>query len=68
MENLLSFISEHWVAILTTLACVIVLVIRLIPTSKTADALRKILELIDFIIPDRKKGGGKFTSKSVSRD
>ena len=68
MNELLEFLSVHYMAILTTFACVIVLAIRLIPTSKTADVLRKILELFDFIIPDRKKGGGKFTSKSVSRD
>ena len=66
--ELLDFLKEHWVVILTTLACVMVLIIRLVPTSKTADVLRKILQLIDFFIPDRKKGGGKFISKLTSRD
>lgn len=69
MEQLLEFLQEHYIAILTTLACVIYFILRFVKTGKSYDFLRWLLSLIDYFIPDRKSGGDhKFISKTRIRD
>lgn len=69
MTELLSFLQEHSMAILTLLACIIYFALRFIKTDRSYDFLRWILSLIDYFIPDRKSGGDhKFISKTRIRD
>lgn len=62
MKNLLDFITEHWAAISVL---ILAIGIRVIPTEKNYDILKNIVRIIDYIIPNLKKGGGKHTIRII---
>jgi len=68
MNELLEFLSVHYIAILTLLSCVIYFALRFTKTGRSYDFLRWLLSLIDYFVPDRKTGGSKFISKTRIRD
>ena len=57
-QTLLQFLTENWEAILVAVIPLLEFISRLWPTSKAGGITRKILDIIFFFIPDRKKGGG----------
>lgn len=52
------FIQEHWVALLLALLAFIEVIVRLTPTEKDNRIFTIVKNIIDFFIPNRKKGGG----------
>lgn len=58
MKEVYLFIVEHWVIISSILALILP---RLVPTGKNYDLATAILKLLDKLIPNLKKGGGKHT-------
>lgn len=63
MKETMNFIFEHWVSISGLLALIIS---RVIPTGKNYDIAKKILDFLDIIIPNLKKGGGRHKTKTFS--
>ena len=57
-QTLLQMLSENWEAILIAVIPLLEFVSRLYPTSKAGGIVRKVLDVIFFFIPDKKKGGG----------
>lgn len=70
MNELISFLQEHYTAILALLACIIYFVLRFVKTGKSYDFLRWLLNFLDTfkLTPDRKSGGGKWISRRSLRD
>lgn len=62
MEILLPFIIEHWAALSAVIAAI---GLRLFPTEKNYDIFSKILRILDLIVPNIKKGGGRHITKIV---
>ena len=60
MELVLSFLIEHWASISAVVAAV---GLRLFPTEKNYDIFSKILKILDLIVPNIKKGGGRHAAK-----
>ena len=58
----MDFIIEHWPSISAILGAIL---LRLIPTEKNYDIISKILKLLDLVIPNLKKGGGKHIAKII---
>lgn len=59
MNSTLNFIIEHWLSISSIL---LLIILRVIPTEKNRDIAKGILKLLDYIVPNLKKGGGKHLS------
>ena len=70
MNELLDFLTEHGVAMLSLLASVIYFSLRFIKTERSYDFVRWLLNIIDnFILTsDRKSGGGKFVNRVKNVD
>lgn len=62
MNAILPFIIEHWAAISAIIAAI---GLRLFPTEKNYDVFHKVLRLLDLIIPNIKKGGGRHAAKII---
>lgn len=56
MKDVINFSINHWAEIS---AVVLAIGARLFPTEKNYDIIHKIVKLLDIIIPNLKKGGGK---------
>lgn len=61
MKNALDFIIEHWISVSGLL---LLIVTRLIPTEKNQDIAKRVLEILDLVIPNLKKGGGRHKIKN----
>ena len=59
----MDFIKEHWVALLFGLLGFAEVVTRLTPTKKDDTILQWIKSILDVIIPNLAKGGGKLSDK-----
>jgi hypothetical protein len=57
----IQFIIDYWPQITLIIAALI----RLIPTEKNYDVASKILRLLDLIIPNLKKGGGRHVARLI---
>lgn len=68
MNDIIEFLKLHGIALSTLLVCIIYFALRFIKTGKSYDFLRWLLNLIDYFIPDRKSGGGKWISRRDLRD
>lgn len=62
MNAILPFIIEHWASISAIVAAI---GLRLFPTEKNYDIFQKLLRLLDLIIPNLKKGGGRHVAKVI---
>lgn len=62
MKILLPFIIEHWAAVSAVIAAI---GLRLFPTEKNYDIFSKILRILDLIVPNMKKGGGRHVAKAI---
>ena len=58
---MVDFIKEHWVALLFGLLGFAEVVTRLTPTTKDDTVLNWIKSILDVMIPNLKKGGGKLS-------
>lgn len=57
---MIEFLKENWGTILFSVVIPLAwAVVRLTPTEKDDKILKTIVGIINFILPDRKKGGGK---------
>lgn len=61
MKNVLDFIIEHWISVSGLL---LLIATRLIPTEKNQDIAKRVLEILDLVIPNLKKGGGRHKIKN----
>lgn len=62
METLLYFVIEHWPSLSALIAAIW---LRLFPTEKNYDIFSKVLRLLDLIVPNIKKGGGRHVAKLI---
>lgn len=58
MKELFNFLAENW---LVFSPLVLTITLRIWPTEKDWDIVKPIFKFLDTIIPNLKKGGGKFT-------
>lgn len=55
----MEFVMENLTEIVYAVLTVAWVVVRITPTKKDNDILTVIQKIVDYIIPNRKKGGGK---------
>ena len=56
---MLSFLSEHTIAIIFAVLGVAEIIVRLTPTTKDDSILSFIVKIVNFLIPNFRKSGGK---------
>ena len=61
MKEILDFILDNWETGLGISTLLVTLILRLIPTEKNHDLILKIFKILDAVIPNVRKGGGKHT-------
>ena len=66
--ELLEFLQKHWVLLLTGVICLSEIIVRLTPSQKDNSILNKVLNIVDFLLPNLRKDGGKFVNKIRTRD
>lgn len=54
-------LKANWMAVLVGLLGFVDVIVRLTPTEKDNSLLNKLYKILDFLIPNFKSGGGKFT-------
>lgn len=54
-------LKENWMVVLAGLLGFVDIIVRLTPTEKDNSILNKLYKILDFLIPNFKAGGGKFT-------
>ena len=59
MAEIITFIVANYSWIIPMIVSIAWIIVRLTPTKKDDNILRIIVKIIDVIIPDNKKGGGK---------
>ena len=55
----MNFIIENWVILLPAVLGLAEVIVRLTPTTKDDSILEWIWKLVNLILPNNKKGGGK---------
>ena len=61
----MEFIVNNWQWLLAATVGVAEIVVNITPTKKDNSILNSVVKVIDALIPNNKKGGGKFKLKSV---
>lgn len=62
---MLEFLKENWVPLLFGLMGFVEVIVRLTPTEKDNSIFNLIMTVLNALIPNRAKGGGKIVKKSI---
>lgn len=62
MSTIIEFLINNWASVSAIVAAI---GLRLFPTEKNYDIFSKILKLLDLIVPNIKKGGGRHVAKLI---
>ena len=68
MEKIINYITENWEFILPIIIAIYELVIRVKPTNKSKSIVNWVAVVFDKVVPNLKKGGGKFNLKNLFDD
>lgn len=55
---MIELLKSNWIELLTALMGLIAVIVRLTPTEKDNDIFNFVKKILDFILPNFKKGGG----------
>ncbi len=60
-KSFADILKGNWIAVLLSLLGFIEVIVRLTPTQKDDSLLNKLYKILDFLIPNFKASGGRFT-------
>ncbi|WP_299576715.1 hypothetical protein [uncultured Sunxiuqinia sp.] len=60
-KSFVDLLKENWLGVLLGLLGFIEIIVRLTPTKKDDSLLNKLYKILDFLIPNFRQGGGRFT-------